>query len=263
MENQFRQYPLEEDILGALDALGYTQPTEIQAAVIPSILNGRDIIAKSKTGSGKTAAFAIPICNFADWEQNTAQALVLEPTRELAFQVKDDLFAFGRFKRLKVPVLYGGFPMEKQILTLKQKTHIVVGTPGRVLDHCKRGTLDLSKVRYVVIDEADLMLDMGFIEDVRNILMHLEGKPVFMLFSATMGERLEALAAQFMHEPLEVKIENDTETADTIEQVGYFVDEDEKKLPLFLDILTMENPDNAMVFCGTREMVEVLYYRLR
>ena len=263
MENQFRQYPLEEDILGALDALGYTQPTEIQAAVIPSILNGRDIIAKSKTGSGKTAAFAIPICNFADWEQNTAQALVLEPTRELAFQVKDELYAIGRFKRLKVPVLYGGFPMEKQILTLKQKTHIVVGTPGRVLDHCKRGTLDLSKVRYVVIDEADLMLDMGFIEDVRNILMHLEGKPVFMLFSATMGERLEALAAQFMHEPLEVKIENDTETADTIEQVGYFVDEDEKKLPLFLDILTMENPDNAMVFCGTREMVEVLYYRLR
>ena len=196
MENQFRQYPLEEDILGALDALGYTQPTEIQAAVIPSILNGRDIIAKSKTGSGKTAAFAIPICNFADWEQNTAQALVLEPTRELAFQVKDELYAIGRFKRLKVPVLYGGFPMEKQILTLKQKTHIVVGTPGRVLDHCKRGTLDLSKVRYVVIDEADLMLDMGFIEDVRNILMHLEGKPVFMLFSATMGERLEALAAQ-------------------------------------------------------------------
>ena len=252
MENQFRQYPLEEDILGALDALGYTQPTEIQAAVIPSILNGRDIIAKSKTGSGKTAAFAIPICNFVDWEQNTAQALVLEPTRELAFQVKDELYAIGRFKRLKVPVLYGGFPMEKQILTLKQKTHIVVGTPGRVLDHCKRGTLDLSKVRYVVIDEADLMLDMGFIEDVRNILMHLEGKPVFMLFSATMGERLEALAAQFMHEPLEVKIENDTETADTIEQVGYF-----------LDILTMENPDNAMVFCGTREMVEVLYYRLR
>lgn len=224
MENQFRQYPLEEDILGALDALGYTQPTEIQAAVIPSILNGRDIIAKSKTGSGKTAAFAIPICNFADWEQNTAQALVLEPTRELAFQVKDELYAIGRFKRLKVPVLYGGFPMEKQILTLKQKTHIVVGTPGRVLDHCKRGTLDLSKVRYVVIDEADLMLDMGFIEDVRNILMHLEGKPVFMLFSATMGERLEALAAQFMHEPLEVKIENDTETADTIEQVGYFVE---------------------------------------
>ena len=226
--------------------------------MIPSILNGRDIIAKSKTGSGKTAAFAIPICNFADWEQNTAQALVLEPTRELAFQVKDELYAIGRFKRLKVPVLYGGFPMEKQILTLKQKTHIVVGTPGRVLDHCKRGTLDLSKVRYDGIDENDLILDMGYNKKKKNILMHLEGKPVFMLFSATMGERLEALAAQFMHEPLEVKIENDTETADTIEQVGYFVDEDEKKLPLFLDILTMENPDNAMVFCGTREMVE--YY---
>ena len=196
MENQFRQYPLEEDILGALDALGYTQPTEIQAAVIPSILNGRDIIAKSKTGSGKTAAFAIPICNFADWEQNTAQALVLEPTRELAFQVKDELYAIGRFKRLKVPVLYGGFPMEKQILTLKQKTHIVVGTPGRVLDHCKRGTLDLSKVRYVVIDEADLMLDMGFIHDVRKIIALLPRKRQTLLFSATMPAEVEKLAAE-------------------------------------------------------------------
>ena len=263
MENQFRQYPLEEAVFEALEALGYEHPTEIQAAVIPAALQGRDIIAKSKTGSGKTAAFAIPICSSIDWEENLAQALVLEPTRELAFQVKDELYAIGRMKRLKVPVLYGGFSMEKQILTLKQKSHIVVGTPGRVLDHCKRGTLDLSGVRYVVIDEADLMLDMGFLEDVRNILMHLDKKPVFMLFSATMGERLEELAAQFMTDPLEIRIENDTETADTIEQFGYFVEEEEKKLPLFLDILTMENPDNAMVFCGTREMVEVLYYRLK
>mgnify|MGYP000367471662 CR=1 FL=1 len=127
------------------------------------------ISLQSQRQEAENGSICDSICNFADWEQNTAQALVLEPTRELAFQVKDELYAIGRFKRLKVPVLYGGFPMEKQILTLKQKTHIVVGTPGRVLDHCKRGTLDLSKVRYVVIDEADLMLDMGFIEDVRNI----------------------------------------------------------------------------------------------
>ena len=259
----FSDYQIEETIRSALNALGYTEPTEIQSHVIPAVLEGRDIIAKSKTGSGKTAAFAIPVCSSISWEENKAQVLVLEPTRELAFQVKDEMYAIGRMKRLKVPVLYGGFSMEKQVLSLKQKSHIVVGTPGRVLDHCEKATLDLSNIKYVVIDEADLMLDMGFIEDVRKILKHLDTKPVFMLFSATMGERLEQLSSEFMTDPLEIKIENDTETADSIEQIGYYVQDEERKLPLFLDILTMENPENAMIFCGTREMVEVLYYQLK
>ena len=255
MENQFRQYPLEEDILGALDALGYTQPTEIQAAVIPSILNGRDIIAKSKTGSGKTAAFAIPICNFADWEQNTAQALVLEPTRELAFQVKDELYAIGRFKRLKVPVLYGGFPMEKQILTLKQKTHIVVGTPGRVLDHCKRGTLDLSKVRYVVIDEADLMLDMGFIHDVTRLLDKMSHRKNLGLFSATISREVMDIAWVYQRDAAEITVREDEQNKPDIKQFRMEVSQNEKA-DVIARILEQTGFDRCMAFCNTKGSTE-------
>ena len=258
MENQFRQYPLEEDILGALDALGYTQPTEIQAAVIPSILNGRDIIAKSKTGSGKTAAFAIPICNFADWEQNTAQALVLEPTRELAFQVKDELYAIGRFKRLKVPVLYGGFPMEKQILTLKQKTHIVVGTPGRVLDHCKRGTLDLSKVRYVVIDEADLMLDMGFIEEVTKILDMMPQRKNLGLFSATISREVMDISWVYQRDPVEITVRPVEDNRPDIQQYRIDLDTREQKLPTMVALLKNGGYERAIAFCNTKNMTDRL-----
>ena len=257
MENQFRQYPLEEDILGALDALGYTQPTEIQAAVIPSILNGRDIIAKSKTGSGKTAAFAIPICNFADWEQNTAQALVLEPTRELAFQVKDELYAIGRFKRLKVPVLYGGFPMEKQILTLKQKTHIVVGTPGRVLDHCKRGTLDLSEVRYVVIDEADLMLDMGFIHDVTRILDKIPSRKNLGMFSATISREVMDISWVYQRDPEEITVQATKENKPDILQYRLEVPSD-GKVDAIAKILAHESYDRVICFCNTKGSTERL-----
>ena len=257
MENQFRQYPLEDDILGALDALGYTQPTEIQAAVIPSILNGRDIIAKSKTGSGKTAAFAIPICNFADWEQNTAQALVLEPTRELAFQVKDELYAIGRFKRLKVPVLYGGFPMEKQILTLKQKTHIVVGTPGRVLDHCKRGTLDLSKVRYVVIDEADLMLDMGFIHDVTRILDKIPHRKNLGMFSATISREVMDISWVYQRDPVEIVVRADEQNKPDIQQYRIAVDRGEK-VDITVKLLEAGSYERAIAFCNTKNMTDRL-----
>ena len=134
------------------------------------MLAGKNIVAKAPTGSGKTAAFAIPICENIVWEENAPQALVLEPTRELAEQVKDEMFRIGRKKRLKVPALFGGFPIDKQIQTLRQKSHIVVGTPGRVADHLRRESLRLDKVVYAVIDEADLMLDMGFADEVNEIL---------------------------------------------------------------------------------------------
>ena len=167
-------------------------------------MNNQDVIAKSKTGSGKTAAFAIPLCEKIVWEDNAPQAIVLEPTRELAYQVKDEIFNIGRMKKIKVPVVFGGFPFDKQALTLKQKSHIVVGTPGRVLDHCESGTLKCDQVKYVIIDEADLMLDMGFLEDVKKILAYLPEKKITMLFSATMGEELLRLSEQFMNAPVEV-----------------------------------------------------------
>ena len=137
-ENKFSAYALSNEIIEALTMLGFTEPTPIQQKAIPEALKGRDVVAKSQTGSGKTAAFAIPICELVDWEENAPQAIVLEPTRELAYQVKDELFNIGRKKRLKVPVVFGGFPFDKQALTLKQKSHVVVGTPGRILDHFEK-----------------------------------------------------------------------------------------------------------------------------
>ncbi len=262
LNNRFTEYKLSGEIIQALSMLHYIEPTPIQEKVIPLALEGKDIIAKSKTGSGKTAAFAIPICESIVWEDNLPQALVLEPTRELAYQVKDEIFNIGRMKRIKVPVVFGGFPFDKQALTLKQKSHIVVGTPGRVLDHCESGTLKCDNIKYVIIDEADLMLDMGFLEDVKRILSYLSENINIMLFSATMGEALYTLSDEFMNSPIEVKLEDSTETVDSIEQLGCFVTE-EDKYELFLSMLYKNNPSNAMIFCGTREMVEVLYYKLK
>lgn len=260
--NKFNQYNLSDEIIHALSMLKYQEPTPIQEQVIPIALSGKDIIVKSKTGSGKTAAFAIPICESVNWEENAPSAIVLEPTRELAYQVRDEIFNIGRMKRIKVPVVFGGFPFDKQAITLKQKSHIVVGTPGRILDHLESGTLKCQNVTKIVIDEADLMLDMGFLEDVKRILGFISNKTNIMLFSATMATELIALAERFMDEPVELMEESDTLTVDTIQQIGYMVEE-ETKYADFLKVLQFENPPNAIIFCGTREMVEVLYYKLK
>ena len=143
MTNEFQDFGLSIEILEALNGLGYKKPTNIQQEVIPPMLAGKNIVAKAPTGSGKTAAFAIPICQNVRWEENAPQALVLEPARELAVQVSQEMFHIGRKKRLKVPAVFGGFPIDKQIRTLKQKSHIVAGTPGRVMDHIRRETLKL------------------------------------------------------------------------------------------------------------------------
>ena len=260
MSNTFTQYHLSPEIQSALKVLNYKEPTEIQSLVLPLALEGRDIAAGSQTGSGKTAAFGIPICEMADWGKNSPQALVLEPTRELTLQVKEELFAIGRNKRLKVPDLFGGFPIEKQILTLKQKSHIVVGTPGRLLDHISRGTIELSDIRIVVIDEADLMLDMGFIADVEKIL---EAVPdcQLMLFSATLGDSLQSLMDQYMTDPVTVTIQSEIPTVKEIEQSFIRTDND-SKYEAFLNVLRKENPDTAIIFCGTREMANVLCRKL-
>ncbi len=166
----FNEFKLSSDILKALNGLGYHEATEVQAQVIPTILNKEDLIVQSKTGSGKTASYGIPVCEQIDWEENKPQALILTPTRELAVQVQEELMHIGRFKRLKVVAVYGKSPFKDQVRELKQKTHIVVGTPGRVLDHIERGTLNLQQIKSVILDEADEMLNMGFIETVEMIL---------------------------------------------------------------------------------------------
>lgn len=260
--NQFCSYLLSEEILEALTLLGYTSPTEIQREVIPVILEGRDLVAKSQTGTGKTAAFAIPLCEKIRWEENSPQALVLEPTRELAVQVRDEIFYIGRKKRVKVAAIFGGFPIDKQIQTLRQKSHIVVGTPGRILDHIRRGSLKLSQVEYLVLDEADLMLDMGFFKEVKQIIELLPKSRQTLLFSATLKEAIKDLIDESMIDAVSIIQEAKTETVAKVEQVVYEMDVEEK-YNVFVNILIQENPDNCMIFCGTREMVNVLYQKLK
>lgn len=262
MEQGFSQYHLSQPVEEALSLLGYRKPTEIQVAVIPVALAGKNLAARSQTGTGKTLAFAVPVCEQVVWEGNLPQALVLEPTRELAEQVSHEIFHIGRKKRLKVPAVFGGFPIDKQIQTLRQKSHIVVGTPGRVMDHIRRGSLVLSDVRYLVIDEADLMLDMGFIEEVRQIVSLLPADKRTFLFSATLGEEVLKLVDETMPDAVFITMEQENQAPLSIEHALYETEPD-SKYEMFKRILIAENPDSCMIFCGTREMVNVLFQKLR
>ena len=261
MPSSFTEYPLSEEILSALEQLQYRTPTPVQVKVIPEILAGKDVLAKSQTGSGKTASFGIPLCELVEWDENRPQALVLAPTRELAIQVKEDIFHIGRYKRINVPVLFGRSPFYQQVHALKQKTHIVVGTPGRVLDHMERKTLDTSAIRYLVIDEADEMLNMGFLEQVKAIISHLPGHPVTLLFSATMPKEIERLAQDYLYHPVRVEIQAETVTVDRIKQTCFRAEETEK-LQLLKDVLVLQNPDSCIVFCNTQEKVDFVFQKL-
>ncbi|MDP4183048.1 MAG: DEAD/DEAH box helicase [Bacillota bacterium] len=257
----FNDYSLSSELLKAIDLLGFTDPTEVQAQVIPAVLKQRDIIVKSQTGSGKTAAYAIPICQLVDWEENKPQGLVIVPTRELAIQVKEDIFNIGRFKRLKVSAIYGKSPFYNQEKELKQKTHVVVGTPGRIIDHLERETFDISKIRYLVIDEADEMLSMGFIEQLETIITGLPKERVTMLLSATMPKDIEALCKKYMKEPIHVETEEQNSTADRIWQERYSINQRDKA-QLLSDITIVENPDSCIIFCNTKQTVDEVYNEL-
>lgn len=259
-KNNFEQYKLSEPLLKALALMGYNDPTEVQKKTIPVIQDNRDLVIKSETGSGKTAAFAIPIIDNVEWEENAPQVLVLTPTRELAQQVREEMFNIGRFKRMKVVAVYGKSPIKSQIKDLKQKTHIVTGTPGRVLDHIKRGTLDLSKIKYLVLDEADEMLNMGFIDQINDILMALPLGYGMTLLSATLPDDLSDICHQYMSNPVIIEIEK--KTAQTrIEQFRYNTTKREK-LDLLLDLTVVENPDSCIIFCNTRAQVDEVHDRL-
>ena len=260
--NGFLPYALAPEIIHALDLLGYQEPTEIQREVIPAVLEGRNVAARSRTGTGKTAAFGIPLCEKIVWEENLPQALVLEPSRELAVQVSNELFHIGRRKRLKVPAVFGGFPIDKQMRTIKQKSHIVVGTPGRVMDLIQRECLKLAGIRYLVIDEADLMLDMGFLEEVKQIMALLPKGGRVLLFSATLDEKVRLLVDEYMADAVMIAPEPDAEEEPAISQVVYRADPEEK-YDLLKRTLILENPESCMIFCSTREMVNVLLQKLK
>lgn len=262
IKTNFKDYKLSNEILKSLNILNYNTPTKVQQKVIPVALENKDVLVKSQTGSGKTATFAIPLCELVDWDDNKPQALILTPTRELAIQVKEDVFNIGRFKRIKVPALYGKSSFALQAKELKQKTHIVVGTPGRTIDHIKEGNFITDNIKYLVLDEADEMLSMGFLEQVEEIISALPTERVTMLFSATMPEDINALSKKYMKDPVTIEIEAKTLTVDRIQQDGYSVEET-GKLNLLKDVTTIENPDSCVIFCNTQVKVESLYNELR
>jgi ATP-dependent RNA helicase DeaD len=248
----FADLGLNEKLLQAVSELGYEAPTPIQARVIPLLLEGRDVIGQAQTGTGKTAAFALPILAGLDPARREVQAIVLTPTRELAIQVAEAIHAYGsRLPGVRVVPIYGGQPMQKQITRLRSGLHVVVGTPGRVMDHLRRGTMDLSTVRMVVLDEADEMLRMGFLEDVEWILEQAPASYQTALFSATMPREIQRVADRFLKDPAVVETKHKALTVPAVEQ-RYMTVAEQQKLDALTRILETEETDAVLVFARTK-----------
>lgn len=251
----FNQLELNDNLLRAVEDMGFTEPTEVQYKAIPHILNQEDLIVRSKTGSGKTAAFGLPILQHVDGSQLYPQALILTPTRELAVQVDLDLRAMSMHSPIKTTAVYGQHSMNVEIQDLSKGTSIVTGTPGRVFDHIQQKNLKTSHIRYLVLDEADKMLDMGFLDQVVRIIKTLPKDRVTMLFSATMPTEIQRICKAYMKEPVLIEIESDTKTVDSIEQSYYRVNQHDKRNQLER-ILAVEQPNSCMIFCNTRIAVD-------
>jgi ATP-dependent RNA helicase DeaD len=252
----FSALGVQPEVLRALDELGYEEPTPIQTAAIPPLLEGRDVVGSAATGTGKTAAFAIPIVQGIEPRQGV-QALVLAPTRELAVQVAEAIHRYGRHLGITVLPIYGGQDISRQLAALRRGVQVVVGTPGRVLDHLHRRSLDLSGVRYVVLDEADEMLDMGFIEDIDAILGETPEERQTALFSATFPPRIRQLADRHLRDPERLAIKQRQMETPLVRQVAYVVPRPHK-LEALGRVLDLEAPTSAIIFCRTRTEVDEL-----
>ena len=258
----FDELPLSPATRKAIDEAGFEAPTPIQARAIPVLVEGRDLVGQAQTGTGKTAAFALPLIQLVDDADSATQALVLAPTRELAVQVAGEFHNFAKHTKLKIVPVYGGQPIDRQFRALRSGAHIVVGTPGRILDHLRRGTLKLDSVRACVLDEADEMLAMGFLEDMETILAELPEERQIALFSATMPPRIAALAKKFLRNPAHVTVKAKKRTVETTNQTYYEVPPG-KKLDALSRILDMETPGPTIVFCRTRKDTEEVAEALR
>ncbi len=247
----FNELNLPEPILKTLSELGYETPSPIQAASIPIIQEGRDLLGQAQTGTGKTAAFALPMLSKIDPSKRFPQLLVLAPTRELAIQVAEAFQAYSRYLKCSVLPIYGGQSYDNQLRQLKRGTQIIVGTPGRVMDHIRRGTLKLDQLQALVLDEADEMLRMGFIDDVEWILEHTPEQRQIALFSATMPPEIKKVADNYLNNPKHIKIETKTSTATTIRQRFSIVNRNQK-LDAFTRILEVEDFDGVIVFVRTK-----------
>lgn len=261
MAISFEELGLSPSIVQAITELGYEEPTSIQARTIARLLEGVDVIAQAQTGTGKTAAFALPIIERLDPTLRTPQALVMTPTRELAIQVAEAFHSYGKHNHISILPVYGGQPIERQLRALDRGVQVVVGTPGRILDHIGRGTLNLERVRIVVLDEADEMLDMGFVEDIEAILAETPPERQTALFSATMPAPIAELARKYMRSPERITVAAEQMTVPQIRQVYYEVGARDK-FEVLARILDFEMPTSAIIFCRTKSEVDALGERL-
>jgi len=259
--SSFSDLGLSEPLLEALSHLGYERPTPIQEEAIPALLDGRDVIGQAQTGTGKTAAFGLPMLQYIDPEDPEVQALVLTPTRELCIQVTQALRAYGERRGIGVVAIFGGAPIRDQAARLKQDAQVVVGTVGRVMDMMGRHHLFLDKARYVVLDEADEMLDLGFLEDVETILGRAPSGRQTALFSATIPPPIAALAEKRMYDPVTIKVRAATLTIDTVEHF-YVEVPDREKPDALTEMIKAERPEQAIVFARTKIGVDRLARRL-
>jgi len=237
--------------------MGFEEATPIQAETIPLALEGKDVIGQAQTGTGKTAAFGLPMLNKIDSKKKQVQGLVIAPTRELAIQVQEELYQLSKFKKVKMMSVYGGASIGHQIKQIKQGAQIVVGTPGRMLDHINRGTLKLNTVETLVLDEADEMLNMGFIEDIEKIISEVPDERQTLLFSATMPKPIQRIGEKFMKNPELVKVKAKTISATSVTQY-YTKARDNEKFDIMTRLLDVQNPTASLVFARTKKRVDEL-----
>ena len=250
---------LSPEVMKAIDKKGYVRATPVQAGAIPYFMQWKDVIAKAPTGTGKTFAFGIPMVEHIDPQREEVQALVLAPTRELAVQIQEELRDLCEFKEgVRTVCLYGGAPIEKQITTLKKKPQIVVATPGRLMDHMKRRTVRLDKVETVVLDEADRMLDMGFVRDVTRILDQLKHRKNMGMFSATISREVMDISWVYQRDPIEITVRPVEESKPDITQYRIDLDGREQKLDTIAALITHGGYERAIAFCNTKNMTDRL-----
>jgi ATP-dependent RNA helicase DeaD len=253
---KFSDLGISDEILKSVEEMGYTQPSEIQTQAIPFVLQGRDVIGQAQTGTGKTAAFAIPIIDLVDPDLNQPQAIILCPTRELAVQVEGEIQKLAKFhRRINSVAIYGGESIDRQIRVLRRGVQIVVGTPGRVQDHINRGTLKLEGAGIIVLDEADEMLDMGFRDDIEAILQEMPAKRQTVFFSATMAKPIMDLTRKYQTNPEIIKVAKKELTVDSVSQVYYEV-KNNLKMDLMARLMTVNNYALSVVFCNTKRMTD-------
>ncbi|MDP2307839.1 MAG: DEAD/DEAH box helicase, partial [Pseudomonadota bacterium] len=258
-DRHFSDFPISSEVLQGLTELGYSMATPVQAMTIDPALAGKDLLVRAKTGTGKTAAFCVPVVERIQAGDRKPRAIMLAPTRELAIQIAQECTGIAKYKDLRIAAIYGGVGFPPQEQALRDGCEIVVGTPGRILDHIKRGNLDLSNISFAVLDEADEMLSMGFLEDVRKILDRTPKSRQNLFVSATINESIKGLIRNYLKDPEEIYLSVDGENVSNIAHVLYETSPDYHKARALIDLIELERPASALIFCNTREDVNTVY----